>query len=427
MSSQHRPTDPSRRKTLKALGLASAASVAFPLVGGNARGLAAATTRSAEDVRIPAGRPLRVGLLLAGHDGGCTAASRFVDGMHLSEYDNANRVEDGSLELIPEYVGDGVSRAVAAARGLVRRDRADIVVGFLSSRTARWLHTIFSDARVPFIEANAGERISDVCGRSPYLFHNSLGLWQAAHAAGDWSADAIGRRCILITSFASSGFDMEQAFRHGYETSGGRIVATHVIDAPAHGSTPDAAAQAVAESRADVVYMIASGHEADRIASALNRAGVGNVPVVYGGTGPAPSMISRSISVLSWSDSLPSSENRAFIAGYRKAHGAAPDAFAVLGHETARWITGAARSAVAGNGDLLRALGTLSFVGPRGPVYVDASTHVARVPLYLRELRADNANSRHEMVAAITEIRAEHPAIAAIPSAHGWLNTFVGA
>ncbi len=427
MSSQHLPTDPSRRKTLKALGLASAASVALPLVGGNGRGLAAATTQNAESVRIPVGRPLRVGVLLAGKGGGTNAASRFVDGMRMPMSANTNRVEDGSLELIPEYVGDGVSKAVVTARGLVRRNEADIVVGFLSSRTARWLHSIFADARVPFIEANAGERISDVNGRSPYLFHNSLGLWQAAHAAGDWSADAIGRRCLVITTFATSGFDMEQAFRHGYETRGGTIVATHVIDAPEHGSTPDAAAQAVAESRADLVYMIASGHDAGRIATALNRAGVGGVPVVRAETGSAPSMITRSITVLPWSSSLPSSENRAFIADHHKAHGVGPDAFAVLGHETACWITGAARAAVAGNGDLLQALGALNFVGPRGPVCVDRATHTARAPLYLRELRVDDASSRHEMVAAITEIRAEHPAIAAIPSAHGWLNTFFGA
>lgn len=427
MSSQHRPTDPSRRKTLKTLGLASAASVAFPLVGGNARNLVAATTQGAENVRTPVGRPLRVGMLLAGHGGGSTAASRFVDGMRLPGNANANRVEDGSLELIPEFVGDGVSRAITAARGLVHRRGADVVVGFMSSRTARWLHAIFTDARVPFIEANAGERISDVSGRSPYLFHNSLGLWQAAHAAGNWSADAIGRRCVVITSFAFSGFDMEQAFRHGYETSGGTIAATHVIDAPAQGSTPDAAAQAVVESRADLVYMIASGHEAERIASALIRAGAGNVPVVCAGTDSAPSMVSRSISVLPWIGSLPSIENRAFTTNFRTAHGVEPDAFAVLGHETARWIGNAARSAVAGNGDLLRALGTASFVGPRGPICVDVSTHAARVPLYLRELRADHTISRHEMVAAITEIRADHPAIVAIPSAHGWLSTFVGA
>jgi branched-chain amino acid transport system substrate-binding protein len=135
-------------------------------------------------------------------------------------------------------------------------------------------------------------------------------------------------------------------------------------------------------------------------------------------------------SVFPWAIDLDIPENNAFITAYTKQTGRPPDAFAVLGFDTAQLILKAAEAVEKGrrwHATLRDALGHVEFASPRGRLKMNAQTHSTASPLYLREVRARSGPPGNAIMVEldpISELEAGYELSQGSPKS-GWLNAYL--
>jgi len=84
----------------------------------------------------------------------------------------------------------------------------------------------------------------------------SLYQWQANWALGRWLAQHVGPRGYLIMSFYESGYDTPFAFQTGYESAGGQLLGSLVVDAPIRPwAMPDVMTE-LRQAHPDMVYVL---------------------------------------------------------------------------------------------------------------------------------------------------------------------------
>lgn len=395
--------DPHRRSVLRALGLGAGAAAApvaahaigAPALAGNARSGA-----------------LRVALLLPSEDAATTAeAAAFHDGFRLA----AGADDAPALAIAVHDIGSGVGRALAFARRQRDVRDADVAVAMVNSRAMPWLQGEFAAIGLPVVVANAGERMVRDDAVAPGVVYSSLELSTAAFAAGQWAAAHAGRRCAIACSWYESGFDMAPAFRAGFEAGGGTVVLSRVTETPRDVRDAAQAGRDLAASDADVVAAFYGGDEAREFFAAYGATSLRHDRVVMASpllTAAQAAGVAVT-SVASWSPRLAHAPNAAFVAAFTARHGRAPDAFAMLGHETARML---AASAARGARTLLDGVREARTDDVRGPVALDPRTHEMRGRLVLRTLAANGA----EAIAPLAFDPTSRPLGKALPRHHGW-------
>jgi ABC-type branched-subunit amino acid transport system substrate-binding protein len=169
-----------------------------------------------------------------------------------------------------------------------------------------------------------------------------------------------GRRAAILSSYIESGYDSTAAFVAGFESAGGRVADIAVAYVPGSTETPAAQVSRLRGSGADFIYVNASGADAARLMAA---AGADAIAAPF---------------------ALPSSKPATpFAVAYRRATGAEPDAYALLGYEAGSLIQAAAVLRAAQGGSLAAALEQAAIDSPRGKVSMQASTHASRCGVYV--------------------------------------------
>jgi branched-chain amino acid transport system substrate-binding protein len=261
-----------RRGFLKLIGL-SVGGLALSSLG-SSRALSSWQASRSDLRHLPRHRRLRVGVLLPRSDVYPEMDRRFWAGLKLYLAQVANQAGGRTVELLPRGVGVGTSLAVREAGDLLQAQGADLVVGLVGSGAAAILRGLFDQARVPLLVSNVGANVARESEFSPYVLVNSLGYWQAHWALGGWTAEHIGRKAFVATSFYDAGYDAPYVFRLGFEGAGGTVVETSVTHIPPR--SPDLAllAAAIRAADPDVVYAAYSGAEAREFARAYADAGL---------------------------------------------------------------------------------------------------------------------------------------------------------
>src|SRR5690606_26546648 len=109
-------------------------------------------------------------------------------------------------------------------------ERPHLVVGVLGAGQAPSVAPLFAQHRTPFLVCNLGGDLLLTGGvQNPYLFWNSLNVWQSTYALGCWAAANVGRTAVVASGFHEAGYGLVEAFWMGFrEAGGGRILATEV-------------------------------------------------------------------------------------------------------------------------------------------------------------------------------------------------------
>jgi branched-chain amino acid transport system substrate-binding protein len=294
-----------------------------------------------------------------------------------------DRTGAAATSLVVRHVEGGYAGAYGSARELLDGG-ADLVVAGVSAPVARQLEPLFRERRRPLIVANVGAHVVRPDERSPFVLHNSLLDWQAAYSMGVWAAGHAGRRVLVLTSMADAGYDSIYAFRRGLATSGGRVVETIVTHA---GETQSLRSRLddLAETPS-AVYVVASGKNAAEIVRAYRASGL-RAPLLASAFAvddyvlPSLGAGARGVrSVASWATAV---ADKDFAAAYKQRSGRRPDAFAVLGYETALLLAAGMRR----RDGLIAALHGARVHGLRGTLTVDPRTNTVDAPLYLRKVR----------------------------------------
>jgi branched-chain amino acid transport system substrate-binding protein len=321
------------------------------------------------------------------------------------------------LELVEGAIDVGAGAAMQQSQAMLADGGVDLVIAYVNSQVAARLQPIFETAQRPLIVLDSGANIVRAGQRSPYIFYNSLALWQSGYAAGRRLVEQHGPHVFIATAFFDSGYDSLNAVRQGVVDAGGEVTQTFVTHLdPRHDAVTDAL-EAIRSGKPDSVYALYAGRPAvDFVEAYIDSGLTAALPLVGSGfmvEGSALAALGQRAAglttVLGWAAD-PSHPIEA----------ARHDPFTALGHDTVQFI-GAAVQAVGTPQRWGEQSLALSFDGARGHLALDPATNVLAGPSLWRESRLAHG--------ALTNLAAETlPALAApiIPEmAAGWLNPYL--
>jgi len=418
MSKPNNSSGMSRRQFLIRAGLTTGALAVAPLQG---------HARFLWDGRPP----LRVGVVVPESSLYPLMGENLVAGMKLSFAEAGWR----ETQLVVEKADNG--SAITQAQKLLTQGKIDVLAGMINPLVVNHLRKELEQSGTLYINMEGGANSYIPRDESPFVFHSSLGYWQANWALGAWAATAMGKRAFVLTSLYESGYDAHYSFPQGLEQGGGKVIGREVVLSPSDKELTSLMAAIVA-ARPDFVFASFCGREAVNFIRAYGAAGFsGRIPLIASGFTvddmllPAMGISALGVkSCLSWSPSITTQENAAFLKGYVRQNRREADQFALLGYDTGNLITAAVKAAkgtVLRNDKLKQALETVDIASPRGNMQIDPRTGNTTTPLYLREVRYEGGQLRNTVIAelpglAAVEERADQNVMTA---QSGWINTYL--
>jgi branched-chain amino acid transport system substrate-binding protein len=419
-----------RRGFIKTAVLATGALLAAPLLS-DPKSAAASALAEKSGAKSPlAGSSIKLGVLLPESHTYPGLGSNFMAGMRA--------YLGREVTIIPETIGFGPQRMLQKAEKLLRGDGANLLIGLLTPSVASTLGSFLEANRTLLVAADVGANIPRQNEHHPSIFYHTLANWQSNYALGEWAASKLGRRAFVATSFYDSGYDSLYAFRLGFERGGGAVAQTSVTGLPGDPASMASLMEAIAKAQPDFVYGAFCGQRASDFVAAYARSGlsariplVGSAFLVDESLLPVQRSAALGVKSAFSSPAADSPEQQAFLAAYRNGGKQTPDAFALLGYETAQLVSeavsGAGKDAIQTE-KLKGALSTARFTGPRGPIAMDPTTQsTGGGALYLREVQRQGGALRNVAIAkldSITENDARVEALRNSPKT-GWLNAYL--
>lgn len=344
-------------------------------------------------------RPVNVGLLLPATGANDPRLTDFASGLELG-LQLASRA-DAPIALIRSAPAMTRKAVETAVQELIAEDGVRLIAGLLRSDYVRSLRPLLEQSRTVFVKAGTGAAIPRTRDQSAYVFQTSLGYWNASCAMGEWAVRHVGRHGLVISSMVDSGYDSLYAFRVGCESAGGSL---HVEVAP----DMNALASLIRQVRPDFVYAMYQGQQAVDFMSQYRESDYAGSAPLFGSSTMLDERVLPELgeaglgvrSCFSWVPGLHKAEDDRFRTAYQQVTSREPDAFALLGYDTAMLVAEALFSTSDAPERLQEALAGASWSSPRGRSKMTAA-HTASMPLYLREVRTSDRGLRNEFVGAL--------------------------
>lgn len=347
--------------------------------------------------------PVRVGLLLPSQYAGVRA--QVLDGFRFYAKTAAVR----QIELVVQEVGLGLYDAYRGAVSLLDQEQPDLLFGLINPALVPSFYELLEERQKALLVADLGANLPDLSKDSPYVSLHSLGAWQAHFALGARLGGQASARAVLVSSFYDSGYDGVYAFRHGFEQAGGEVVASLVSHRPID---PDdhlaALMEQISSLQPDLVYLVASGRDAEQFNQAYYEAGLaGRIPLASASyhLGSQPVAGLADISTIGpWSQSLTSAENQAFMAGFEAETGRQADLFSLLGYEAALLIDASlveAGGLLQKSSDFQAAFQKVRVTSPRGELAFEPLSGSMQGPLYVGNIRQQSSGLYYDLQTAL--------------------------
>jgi branched-chain amino acid transport system substrate-binding protein len=244
--------------------------------------------------------------------------------------------------------------------------------------------------------------------RHPLVFRNSLMYWQSLYLTGYETCKKHGP-VFTATTTLETGYDSYLAYLCGIEDAGGDVTHFHQCDERDYIFRAQPCIDKIESVDYAAVAALASGDNAlkiyNEVISKLRPRDNRNIilspffhenPVAK----QLGSILNGTRSYFGWADSLfclgsSSTVCGRFMNSWSSASRKNPDAFSILGYETARMICESLDKCDWKTDDaqqIAHALSNVCIESPRGYVLMDAKTHTVNAPVYLREYHAIDGN-----------------------------------
>lgn len=181
---------------------------------------------------------LRVGLLLP--------ASADLERQFLSGWREAG----GAAPTLSARVDAGYG-AARVVQPWLEGGRVDLIVSALSAHGTQ-VRSLVEASGVPMLVADFGANWARA--GSALVVRQGLRMAEGAYALGQHAARTGSRTAVVVTSSFDAGFDHVPAFTTGFESAGGRVLDTMLLDSSAVPWNP----QRLHALRPDVVFVAAS-------------------------------------------------------------------------------------------------------------------------------------------------------------------------
>jgi Periplasmic binding protein len=144
--------------------------------------------------------------------------------------------QNQNLEIQYVDAGSTTTSAARAATQILERKTFDVLVS-LGDGYSDVLRPILEQHALPAICNEFGAKIPQHLETSAFVLSNSLKLWQSEWALGVHAAQQrkanIGRgnTAVMVCTLREAGYDLPFAFQSGFESAGGTILETIILDA----------------------------------------------------------------------------------------------------------------------------------------------------------------------------------------------------
>lgn len=334
---------------------------------------------------------LNVGLLLPFSGVYASLGNEIEAGFRLGleHYGNDLGVE---LNIIREDTEVNPANGLARARKLVLQDRADVLVGIVSSGVLGAIRDFVHGAQVPLIVANAGndEATGERC--SPYITRLSFSNGQVNRPMGRWMAEQGISRVYTLGADYAAGRQMVGGFTEAFIEAGGEIVGQGWTPFQQTQDFGPYLAQARA-SGAEAVFVFYAGGEAIAFVNQYDSFGMAEEMPLYG-SGFLTSQLyvnaqgesaNGVITALHYVPTADNAENAEFVQAFEANVGRLPSEYGVQGYDSARALVEAIRAGARDRESLANALRQVSFEGPRGALSIDPATNNVIQPIFVYE------------------------------------------
>lgn len=375
--------------SLATTSLATTALTRRGVLAGTAVTGAALALESGPADAARAAKALRVGVLLTAGLGGGQGGQRLLTGLRIGFARADQRVVLSSRTLASPT---GARAAAEALIGTGTGTGIDVLVAAVAAPALPQVAQLCRERRVALVVANSGAHVTP--GSLEGVVVNSLQIWQSSFAAGRFAARRLGGSLFTIVAAPDAGYDSVYAVQRGFVGAGGRVLGRAITHEATAGLVE--AARAARTSGAAVVSIHATGQRAVQIVKACRAAGVQAAVVVDplclepGATGRAELARLGVWTTSAWAHDQGNSHARAFARAWRRRVGGRPDAWALLGHDTALLVAEGARRVRRRGGGMRSMAARLKHAkvpGARGRQVVNGATGVVSTPLVVRRAR----------------------------------------
>lgn len=334
---------------------------------------------------------VKIGILLPRSTEHPQYPGSFQNGLRLG-LNQRNALKRKKIELITEQVNYG-SPIITKGKiqQLISENNVNMFVGLLNSEVAVDIGDLVKNAQAPILIANAGENyLTKKVKENPYLFFNTLNLFQNAYLSGKYAVEKFGKRIGVITALYDSGYDALFAFYKGVESAGGTIVETH-LKKQDDNSFITRVLDRIEIEDLDGMYVFLNGNLADDFFRSLHAKKL-QIPAIATSfatedkrmmnLGAAANNLQN---FSAWTKNLNNTENQKFVSAYKKQFFKDPDQFSFLGYESGLIIY---ESLANCKGDfsgmnLAAAISGIKIKSPGGEISVNNKSGLVANPVYL--------------------------------------------
>jgi len=347
-----------------------------------------------------AAQTVKVGVVLPYSGVGAELAQQVDRGIQTFMKLNPSAFGGYKVELVKrDSKNPSGAEAKTAVQELIVQEKVDILTGFIYSPDAIASAQLATEAKKPMVIMNAGT--AWITNLSPMISRVSFSMWHAGHAMGIAAAKNLKAKTAVVGySDFPPGKDSLDAFKRGFESSGGKVIDEIPMGGPAQ--VPDFTPffQRAKDKKPDVFFVfVPSGDHSVAVTKTYNALGMRQAGIKLIGPGDltpdnklqgmGESAVGM-ITIHHYNADLNNPLNKRFVESWKKDFGASstPDFMGVQGYDGMAMIAHVV-TALKGKIDADSAINAIrgwKFDSPRGPISIDPRTRDIVMNEYLSEV-----------------------------------------
>lgn len=335
-----------------------------------------------------AAEPIKIGFMAPYVGVFAKFGSDLRDGFKLCLDEMGNKVAGREIVLVNEDTEGKPEVGLVKTRKLVEKDQVHILAGIIASPVAYAVKDYVNSNKIPLMICNAGANKLTQQDRSPFVFRSSFANGQQDLAGGWYAYAKMGaKKVIFMGSDYAAGREKADGFRKAFTFMGGQVVEEIYIPFGTNDYAPYLAKVANHVGKVDLLWNFFAGSDAIRFVNQYAEYGLKEKVKLFCEEGTIdeanlPSQKEAALGVESYARycfGYDSPENKRFVQEYRKKYNYDPGSLSEGGYVGAKFIV-KALEAVGGKIEdreaFLKALKSVKFEAPRGPIHFDDHQNV---------------------------------------------------
>lgn len=360
---------------------------------------------------------IKVGVVLSLSGADTLPGTQIEHGMELYQKEHSRDLPAGTTIdlLVRDDTGPNPDVAKRLTQELITRDHVNLIVGALYTPNAMAMEPLVTEAKIPFIIANAATAV--LTRKSPYVIRVSFTLWETALPLGKWSAQQGAKKGYTAVADYAPGYDAEAAFAKGFEEGGGQMAGS--VRLPLNTGNYVPYLQRAADLHPDALYIFVPVSAAPEMMRAVGGLGLEKSGIKLVSTMdlvPDQQLLSMGDAVKglvtsgTYSAVADRPQNKAFVAAWHRAYGAdaLPDFTAVQGWDAMDAVFDVVKK-TSGKFDGDQAMAILKDwknpESPRGPVAIDPATRDVVQNIYIRRVEDVGGKLSNVEFASIPQVK----------------------